>query len=53
MFFYDESPFSVNGGHNIMWGYKRQKIIKPKSRGAGMTVSDFNDEHQRFLAVNK
>ena len=43
MFFHDESTFNANEDQNIMWGTKGQKMIKPKSRGAGIMVSDFID----------
>ena len=34
-----------------MWGVKGQKVIKPKSKGAGIMVSDFIDEFNGFLAL--
>ena len=46
MFFHDESTFSANEDQNLMWG-----VNKPKSRGAGIMVSDFIDEHNVFLSL--
>ena len=31
---------------------KGEKIVKPKSKGAGIIVSDFIDEHNDFLALS-
>lgn len=47
---HDESTFSANDDQNIMWWVKGQKMTKPKSKGAGIMVSDFIDE-QGFLAL--
>ena len=52
MFFHDESTFNANEDQYIMWGTKGQKMIKPKSRGAGIMVSDFIDEIHGFLAFS-
>ena len=51
IFFHDESTFSANEDQNVMWGVKGQKMIKPKSKGAGIMVSDFIDAFQGFLAL--
>ena len=51
--FHDESTFSSNDDHNIMWGVKGQKVIKPpKSKGAGIMVSGSIDEFNGFLAFS-
>jgi hypothetical protein len=34
------------------WGMKGDKMMKPKSKGAGIMVSDFVDEHNGFLALS-
>ena len=36
---------------SIQWGLKGTKAMKPKSRGAGIMVSDIVDEHSDFLAL--
>ena len=51
VFFHDESTFNANDDQNLKWGVKGEKIIKPKSKGAGIMISDFVDEHQGFLAL--
>ena len=53
VFFHDESTFSANEDQNVMWGVGGQKMIKPKSRGAGIMVSDFIDEFDGFLALTE
>ena len=34
-----------------MWGTHGQCVLKPKSRGAGIMVSDFIDEHNGYLRL--
>ena len=48
---HDESMFGSNEVQHFMWGTKNQKMIKPKSRGSGIMVSDFIDEFGGFLAL--
>ena len=50
--FHDESTFQSNEGQVTQWGVKGQKMIKPKSRGAGIMVSDFIEEHNGLLALS-
>lgn len=38
--FHDESTFQANDDENWMWGEKGQHVLKPKSRGAGIMMSD-------------
>ena len=47
-----KSTFSANEDQNMMWGVKGQKMIKPKSRGAGIMESDFIDEFNGFLSLS-
>jgi hypothetical protein len=49
-FCHDESTFQSNEDQSLQWGLKGSKMMKPKSRGAGIMVSDFIDEHSGFLA---
>ena len=46
---HDESTFQANDEENWMWGEQGQCILKPKSRGSGIMVSDFIDEHNGYL----
>ena len=49
-FFHDESTFHSNDDQTLKWGIKGEKIMKHKSKGAGIMVSDFIDDHNGFLA---
>ena len=49
---HDESTFCSNEDQSFMWGTKDQKMIKPKSKGSGIMVSDFIDEFGGFLALS-
>ena len=52
VFFHDESTFQCNEDQSLQWGLKGSRMIRPKSKGAGIMVSDFIDEHNGFLALN-
>ena len=45
------STFMANEDQPTQWGIKGEKMMKPKSKGAGIMVSDFIDEHNGFLAL--
>ena len=49
--FHNKSTFQVNNEENWMWGEQRQYVLKPKSRGSGIMVSDFIDEHNGYLRL--
>ncbi len=46
-----ESTFQANDDENWMWGVRGEHVIKPKSRGGGIMVSDFVDAHNRYLRL--
>ena len=50
--FHDESTFLANEDQPTQWGMKGDKIMNPKSKCAGIMVSDFIDEHNGFLALS-
>lgn len=52
VFFHDETTFHSNEDQTMQWGEKGQKMMKQKSRGSGIMVSDFIDEKNGFLALN-
>ena len=52
VFFHDESTFMSNEDQSTQWGLKGEKMMKPKSKGAGIMVSDFVDEFNGFLALS-
>ena len=39
--FHDDSIFSANEDQGSQWGEKDSHVIKPKSKGSGIMVSDF------------
>lgn len=41
-----------NEDQPTQWGMKGEKMLKPKSKGSGIMVSDFVDEHNGFLALS-
>ena len=51
LIFHDESTFQANDEENWMWGEHGQCVLKPKSRGSGIMVSDFIDEHNGYLRL--
>ncbi len=48
--FHDESIFHSN---DLKWGIKGEKIMKGKSKGAGIMVSDFIHEKNVFLLLSE
>ena len=53
VFFHDESTFNSNEDQSLKWGLKGEKIMKQKSKGSGIMVSDYIDEHNGFLALTE
>ena len=53
IFFHDESTFQSNEDQSTFWGTKGTHVMKPKSRGAGIMVSDFIDERSGYLALTQ
>lgn len=51
MFFHDESTFQCNDDQSTFWGTEGTRIIKPKSKGSGIMVSDFIDEKNGYLTL--
>lgn len=41
--FYDESTFNTNDDQTTQWGMKCEGMLRPKSKGSGIMVSDFID----------
>ena len=52
VFFHDESIFQSNEDESLQWGLNGSKMIKSKSKGGGIMVSDFIGEHSGFLALS-
>lgn len=51
--FFHKSTFNSNEDQSFKWGLKDEKIMKQKSQGAGIMVSDYIDEHNGFLALTE
>ena len=49
--FHDESTFNANDDQTTQWGVKGEGMLRPKSKGSGIMVSDFIDERNGFLAL--
>ena len=41
-----------NEDQMTQWEQEGEKMLRPKSKGAGIMVSDFVDEHNGFLALS-
>ena len=50
--FHDESTFQANDDQSTFWGAKDMTILRPKSKGAGIMVSDFIEEHNGYLHLS-
>ena len=46
--FHDESTFQANDDQTTFWGAKDMTILRPKSKGASIMVSDFIEEHNGY-----
>jgi hypothetical protein len=51
VFFHDETTFQSNEDQSSQWGVHGTKVMRPKSKGAGIMISDFIDEHNGFLSL--
>lgn len=46
LLYHDESIFNTNEGQTWMWATDNTPVIQPKTKGAGVMVSDFIDQHR-------
>ena len=51
--YHDECIFNSNEGQTWMWATENTPVIQPKTKGAGVMVSDFIDQHQGFLCITE
>ena len=51
--FHDESTFNANDDEALQWGRPESQIIRPKSRGSGIMVSDFITEKDGYLCLTE
>ena len=49
--YHDESIFSINEGQVWMWASDDTPVLQPKTKGYGIMVSDFIDQHSGFLRL--
>ena len=49
--YHDESIFNTNEGQTWMWGEEDRPAILPKTKGSGIMVSDFVEEHGGYLQL--
>ena len=52
LIYHDESIFNINEGQPWMWATEDTPIIQPKTKGSGVMVSDFVDQHRGFLQLS-
>lgn len=53
LLYHDESIFSVNETQTWMWGTEDKPAILPKTKGSGLMVSDFIEEHSGYLCLTE
>ena len=53
LIYHDESIFNSNEGQLWMWAAEDMVVLRPKSKGSGIMVSDFIDQHSGFLRLNE
>lgn len=51
--FHDKSTFQANDDQPTLWATKGTNVMRPKSKGSGIMVSDFIDEKGGFLALTQ
>lgn len=49
--YHDESIYNTNEGQAWMWGEEDRPALLPKTKGSGIMVSDFVDEHDGYLCL--
>ena len=49
----DESTFQDNDDQPIFWAEKGTNVMRPKSKGSGIKISDFIEERDGYLALTK
>ena len=51
--FHDESTFQANDDQPTLWATKGSSVMRPKSKGSGIMVSDFISERDGYLALTE
>jgi len=53
LIYHDESIFNTNEGQKWAWATGEEPIIQPKTKGAGIMVSDFIEQHDGYLQLSE
>ena len=53
LIYHDESIFNTNDSQLWMWAADDMVVLRPKTRGSGIMVSDFIDQHSGFLQLSE
>ena len=51
LIYHDESMFNINDTQTWLWAADDMPVIQPKTKGSGIMVSDFIDQHDAFLQL--
>ena len=51
MIYHDESSFHANEGQTWQWAEEDKQMLRPKSHGRGLMISDFIEEHGGYLQL--
>ena len=52
LIYHDESIFNVNEAQGWMWATDDMPVLQPKTKGAGIMVSNFVDQHSGYLRLS-
>ena len=52
LIYHDESIYNSNEGQTWMWAEEDHPAILPKTKGSGIMVSDFIDDHRGYLKLS-
>ena len=50
--YHDESVYNSNEGETWMWGEEDKPALQSKTKGSGIMVFDFIDEHDGYLCLS-
>ena len=51
LIYHDESIFNTNEGQTWMWATEDALILQPKTKGSGIMVSDFIEQHSGYVKL--
>lgn len=52
LLYHDESIYNCNEGQTWMWAEAEKPAILPKTKGSGVMIADFIDEHEGYLRLS-